>query len=500
MSDGRRRLRIGLLGLYHEANSFAPIRVDQAYIEAAGVFRGPELLEEYRGSDSTAGGFIAAADADPGVELIPLVLSTLVPAGPITEAAFAAQCAMFQTCLEEEGPFDGVLAVLHGAAVAENVDDVDGYLLGLIRSVVGPDVIIGTSLDLHANISASMCASATVLNTYRTNPHVDARPMAEEVARIVFRAARGEVSPTVAFVPVPAFINILQQNTGTAPMAEIMSEVRGVSELEGVLTVSVAEGYPYADVPEMGMSVVVVTDGDAFRALELARGLARQVWTRRSAFEANAPTVEEAMELVATSTLAPVLLLDVGDNIGGGAPGDSVILLEAAIDHGLRSVAIIVVDRDSATMCHCAGLGGRVSLTLGTRAGASLRGPLLVRGEVVGLSSGRFEDSRTLHAGFRHFDAGPSAAVRLESGQTVVVISRVTLPLSPAQLSDLGLSVMDFHAVVAKGVHSPIAGYGPEVARIIHVDTPGVTSADCSRFTYRRRRRPLFPLERDVSL
>jgi hypothetical protein len=341
MSGGRRRLRIGLLGFYHEANSFAPVQVDDAYIRAAGTFWGDDLLREYRGSESTAGGFIAAAEEDGLVDLVPLVLSVLVPAGPVTAEALTAQAENFRAALTAEGPFDGVLVVLHGAAVSEQIDDVDGHLLGVVREAVGPGVLIGTSLDLHANISAEMCEAADLLNTYRTNPHVDAAPMGEEIARLLFAAARGSVTPTTAFVSIPAFINILRQNTDVPPMSDIMAEVRATAALPGVLTATVAEGYPYADVPEMGMSVVVITDDAPERAAELAGELAQSVWQRREDFDARIPGPDEAILIASEAAELPVLLLDVGDNIGGGAPGDSVVLLEAAIRAGFRDLVTI---------------------------------------------------------------------------------------------------------------------------------------------------------------
>lgn len=500
MNESRRRLRIGLLGFYHEANSFAPTPVDDAYIRAAGTFWGEDLLQEYRGSESTAGGFIAAAEEDGLVDLVPLVLSVLVPAGPVTAEALRSQVGRFREALADHGPFDGVLVVLHGAAVSEEIDDVDGHLLGVVRAAVGPGAFIGTSLDLHANISAEMCDIADLLNTYRTNPHVDARPAAEEIARLLFAAARGEVTPTTAFVPIPAFINILRQNTDVPPMSDIMAETRATAALPGVLTATVAEGYPYADVPEMGMSVVVITDDAPEQATQLARALAASVWQRRGEFDAQIPEPDEAIAIAAESAATPVLLLDVGDNIGAGAPGDSVVLLKSAIRGGFRDLVTIVNDPASAAECHEVGIGGELELTIGPRGQRALTAPMTAHATVIGLSDGNFEASGTLHAGIRRFKAGPSAAVRLATGQTVVVTTRVTLPLTPVQLEEIGLSLTDYRAIVAKGVHSPLAGYGPHVGLVLQVDTPGVTAANCSLFAYEKRRRPLFPLERDARL
>lgn len=495
MSGEQRRIRIGLLGFYHEANSFAPVLVDDAYVRAAGTFWGEDVLHEFRGSASTAGGFIAAAEADGQVDLVPMVLSVLVPAGPVTAEALATQVRYFRESLAANGPFDGVLVVLHGAAVAEDIADVDGHLLEVVRDAVGPAVVVGTSLDLHANISARMCEAADLLNTYRTNPHVDARPMAEEIGRLVFDAARGLVVPTLSYVPIPAFINILRQNTDVSPMTDVIADVVATAARPGVLTASVAEGYPYADVPEMGMSAVVITDDAPTQAAESARALAERVWQRRDEFDARVPGPEEALAIASAADATPVLLLDVGDNIGGGSPGDSVVLLDAAIRAGFRDLVSIVHDPAAAASAHRAGVDGELDVTIGPSASA-------VSGQatVVGLSDGIFEATGTLHAGFRRFDAGPSAALRLATGQTVVVTTRVTLPLTPVQLEEVGLSLSDYRAIVAKGVHSPLAGYGPRVGLVVQVDTPGVTGADCSRLPYHHRRRPLFPFERDARL
>ncbi len=493
------RLRVGLLGFSHEANSFAPVKVDAEYIRSAGIWRGSDLLDEYRGSESTTGGYIAAADAAADVELVPLVMTTLVPAGAITADALEERSRDFRDSLRSGGSFDAVLVALHGAAVADNIMDADGHLLSVVRATVGPDVVIGVSLDLHANVSALMCDAADILNTYRTNPHIDASVVAEEVAQLVFEAARGRIEPVMTHVAIPAFINILRQNTSEEPMAGILEAARTEEGAPGILSVSIAEGYPYADVPEMGMSVVVVADGDEGLARTVANRLAQRVWERREEFDVPAPGPDEAMALVDRLD-QPVLLLDVGDNIGAGSPGDSVELLHSAILVGRADVLTIVADPAAAQSCHEAGAGRRLSFDLGSSVHDYPRGPLRCSGVVVSLSDGVFESDESLHAGFRHFDAGPSAAFLLDTGQTVVIISSPVLPLTVAQFSPFDIDVADYAAIIAKGVHSPLAGYLPHVRSMLRVDTAGVTSASCTDLPYRHRRRPLYPFEPDAAL
>lgn len=493
-----RPLRLAALGLWHEANTFSNHVVDPETIEIAGVLRGPKIVERHAGGTTTMSGFLAAREC-PGVEVVPLVMTTLLPGGPIMERALTTIAEQMVDSLAKNGPFDGVLAALHGAAVAEHTTDVDGYLLARFREVIGAEVPLGVSLDLHANITAEMCANSDILNTYRTNPHIDAKEVAEEIADIVIRTARDEIRPTQAFQPVPAVINILCQNTGTSPMREVMTDTRRVMGEPGVLSASVAEGFPYADVPEMGMSVVVVTHDDSGAAAAHALALGEKVWARRAQFDRSAMSPAAALRIAAKPHEAPVLLLDVGDNVGGGAPGDSVALLLEARRLGLGSLLTIVVDPTSAAASDRVGVGARVRLSIGARTYPETGPPVEATATVLAIHDGVYAAREEVHAGLNQFDAGLSAAVVLDTGQTVLLTSRPTLPLTTAQLAAVGLEPAMFRAIVAKGVHSPLAGYGPHICESVLVDTPGVTSANLGGFRYQRRRRPLYPFERQAS-
>jgi microcystin degradation protein MlrC len=484
-------VRLAALGLMHEANTFAPSRVDLAAFENDGILRGQQIVDRHVNARTTMAGFLAARSLD-SVEVVPLLFTTVTPAGPITADALRTLADRLVAALAEAGPWDGVLAALHGAAVAEDCDDVDGYLLERFRSVVGAGTPIGAALDLHANISPRMAEHADLLVTYRTNPHVDAKERAYEVAQLVAAAARQEVVPTQVLVQVPAVIDILRQNTDASPMREILAALDRTLAVPGVLTASVAEGYPYADVPELGMSVVVVADGNSGLARREADLLAKEILSRRSELTGRAVPVPEAIRRAQDDApgAGPMLLLDVGDNIGAGAPGDSVVLLDAARHLGLRELLCIVDDADAVTRCWQAGVGGRVELRIGARTDPSVGPPLETVGTVRGLSLGRYEDAGATHAGQRHFDSGRTAVVSLDEGQTVVLTSRVVMPSSLAQVTSLGLDPLAFRAIVAKGVHSPLAAYGPIAREVLFVDTPGVTSADLRRFPYRKARLP----------
>jgi microcystin degradation protein MlrC len=203
---------------------------------------------------------------------------------------------------------------------------------------------------------------------------------------------------------------------------------------------------------------------------------------------------EEALRTAAAGP-HPALVLDVGDNIGGGGPGDSTVLLEAAQRLGIRSVLVILVDPDAVAACRAAGVGNEVRRTVGGRIDPRWCRPVGVTGRVVRLADGRWEEPSPTHGGFRFFDAGPSAVVETSDGHTLILVSKPQMPTSLEQLRALGLDPTSFAILTAKGVISPRAGYERVTRTTLVADTPGVTAADVSRLPYQRRRRPLYPFE-----
>jgi microcystin degradation protein MlrC len=388
----------------------------------------------------------------------------------------------------------------HGAAVSEEHVDADAELVSRARDVVGPQVPIGVALDLHGNLSRRVVERSTVAVGYRTNPHGDARERARECAELVIRTVRGEIAPVQTWFAVPLVPNILNQSTDLEPMRTLYgADLDRVLATAGVLSATIMQGYPYADVPDMQMSCVVVADGDTATAERTARWLAGRIWARRTELDGNAPRPEEAVARAAAAPARPVVLLDVGDNIGGGSPGDSTVLLQEALRQGVTSVLLSLHDPEAVHACEAAGEGGRVAIAVGAKADDMHGRPVPVTGTVVRLYDGKFEDPGPTHGGIRFFDAGPSAVLECEAGPTIVLQTHLIQNISLQEYRSAGIDPTRFQVVIAKGVNAPRFAYVPIAAELIQVDTPGVTSADLHRFSYQRRPRPLFPFERDAT-
>jgi microcystin degradation protein MlrC len=367
-----------------------------------------------------------------------------------------------------------------------------------VRETVGPRVPIGLALDMHANVSAQMVANADITTVYQTNPHIDAREQALHCARLVLRMVRGEIRPRSALRMPPLLVNILNQGTSDAPMADLLRVADVQRGRPGVLSVSVVEGYPYADVAEMGMSFIAVTDGDQALADDVAETLARASWSMRAALNQGGTPIDAALIRARDAAAGPVVLFDVGDNVGGGSTGDSTFLLHAARRLGVRDLLQGLCDPEAVAACAAAGIGGRIERAVGGKIDGRHGAPFPIAGVVTGLTDGRYEETGPSHGGFRFYNDGPSAAVRTDDGYTILLTTNAAGSSSLQQFRSIGIEPTAMKIVVAKGVHSPRPAMEPIAREMIWVATPGVTTADLTTFTYRHRRRPIYPLEPDA--
>jgi len=491
-------IRIATAGFLHESNTFSTLPASLALWQRAGILEGDAIRSEYAQAQSTLSGFLALEQEDADVQVVPLVFSRLTPMGAITAQAIEHLMQRVVDAIRDNGPWDGVLLPQHGAAVSEPYLDADGELLRRVREQVGPEVPIGMALDMHANVSSAMVEPADIVTVYQTNPHIDARAQALLCARLLVQTIRGRIRPTMALAMPPLVVNILCQGTSDRPMSDLLAVADAQRRRPGVLSVSVVEGYPYADVPEMGMSFIAVTDNDQALADDVVQQIARAAWELREPLNQGGTPVADALRLAAAAPAGPVVLFDVGDNVGGGSPGDATHILHAARALGIADLLQAVCDPQVVQQCQAAGVGGRITATVGGKSDHLHGAPFPIEGTVTALGDGRYEETGPTHGGFRFFNDGPSCALRTDDGYTLLLTSRSAGSSSLQQFRSMGIEPTGFQIIVAKGVHSPRPAMEPIAKALIWVATPGVTSADLSTFHYRNRRVPLYPFEPDA--
>ena len=482
-------MRVGIVGLLHESNTFIPEPTGRDRFEQDMWLIGEEVREKMGSSNHELGGFFRGLEKE-GIEAVPLCAFRAYPYGPVDQDTFAELKRLLCDAVRES-EIDGLLAAVHGATVAEGTPDADGAVLTALREALPEGKPLIATLDAHANVSQAMVSPCDAVLAYKTNPHVDQLVVGTQAAVMMARTLRKEIQPVVEVVQLPMVINIERQHTPDAHWREIRANI--ASAASPILNKNVLLGFPYADVAEMGTVVLAVADGDREAAKAAAEELAALVWKQRADFIGQLLEIDDAIDQ-AQSGQGASCLLDMGDNVGGGSPGDGTALALTFLARGVDDCFVIIADSAAVAECETAEAGQTLSLNIGGTSLPVYGPPLSGEFELLGCYDGQFTDMRVRHGGFTHYDQGRSAVVR-KDGLTILLNSRRIPPFSTGQLTSCDLDPKQFKIMAAKGVHAPLAAYEEFCERFMRVNTPGVTTADLSQLEYHERRRPLYPFE-----
>ncbi len=498
MTTTTKMKRVGIIGIYHESNTFIPSPTTLEIYKKSLLLIGEEVREKYSEAHHEISGFFQTL-AKAGIEAVPIVLAHATPWGKVTDEALDTIWQIVADGLRAAGPLDGILAAPHGAGVNESRPDMDGWWLGEVRKLIGPSVPLIATMDPHVNLSPAMVSVCDALIAYRENPHLDQKARGIEAAELMVRTLRGEIRPVLAAAFPALAINIERQLTSAEPMLGVHRKLDSVRSMPGILSASIALGFPYADIHDMGSAFVVVADNQPGFARDQADRLGRWLIDNRELFRGEMISPEDALRRAATAP-KPVGLLDMGDNVGGGAPGDSTVLARLCLESGVSRVFFHVPDPGSVAAAQAAGIGGRLRLKVGGKLPMTPAEPLELEVTVVSFHDGKYSESQPRHGGQTGGDMGPTVIVRSEEGFTIMLTSRRGGPIVSLQpMLVCGLKPDDFDILVIKGVHAPIGAYAEVCPTLIRVNTPGVTTADMESIPYLHRRKPLFPFEEIVA-
>jgi microcystin degradation protein MlrC len=487
-------MRIATGNIGHESNSFTPIPTPyEAFSEQGrGIYRGEEVLTAMRGKNTGCGGFIDGTEAH-GLELVPLLWTFAQPSGPVEATAYRRLKDEFLERLRAAMPVDGALLDLHGAMVVEDIEDGEGDLLAAVREILGPDRPILVTLDLHCNITQQMVDCADVLIPCDENPHTDLAERGREAADLIVRMLRDGLRPSMAWRQLPMFWGG-HQLSQHEPYKSVLDRVHAMEQQTGILTASVAPGFAWADIHDAGSSVVVVTDHDPERAQREADALGEWVFSRRAEWQLQLLDFPEALRQGRASGAYPVILADGQDNPGGGAPGDSTGMLRAFLEADLDEAAILAVwDPEAVQTAIAAGIGNEVTLTVGGKSSPLQGLPVSMTARVIRISDGRYVNQGPMFTGVEE-NTGPTVVLQ-QGGVRVAVISRRTQVLDAEFPRSLGIEPTRLKWIGLKSSNHFRASYEPSAGAIYRVAFPSVQPYDLTQLPYRRRRRPMYPLE-----
>eukprot|EP00439_Symbiodinium_sp_Y106_P089405 s1_g1941.t1 len=486
-------MKIAVGGFQHETNTFAPMKADWAAFEQAdswpGLQVGAPVLTSCLGMNIPLGGFLDEA-AGLGHSFEPLAWCSATPSGYVTRDAYERVTGLILDRLDAVAKdVETVYLDLHGAMVAEHLEDGEGTLLQSVRELIGSDVLLVASLDLHANATQLMVDAADFLTAYRTYPHVDMAETGRRAARVLHRMAAQNTKPSKRFYKPDFLIPLTGSCSLVDPSASVYSTIEKLDQDVGLLGASFATGFSPADIRECGPSILVYGT-DTATADEALNQLKAHIMGAEAQFSAPLLSPHEAIEHTAKSKASgPVVMADTQDNPGAGGNGDTVGILKALIDARVEGAAIgVLYDPVAAETAHAAGEGADVSLRLGSHTGgAPEETPVEGTFKVVRLSDGEFDATGPYYKGVR-LSLGPSALLEI-GGVKIVVGSKKVQCADQAMFTHLGLDPSAQEIVVVKSSVHFRADFEPIASEVLVVSSPGPNPADHRDLDYQNLRR-----------
>jgi len=414
------------------------------------------------------------------------------PAGTVARAAYEAMRDEILGQLEAALPLDGVLLGLHGAMVADGYDDCEGDLIGRVRRIVGPSVPIAYEHDPHSHLTQARLAGADLIISFKEFPHTDFVERAEELVELTLRQIRGEIKPVKSVFDcrmIASFPTTMQ------PMRGFVDKIKALEGKNGVLSISVTHCFPYADVPELGAKILVITDNRKADGDALARELGMELWGMRGRTTPPFLTPDEAID-TALASLGdrPVVIADPSDNAGGGAPSDSTVILRRLVERKVEAAALAPLwDPMAVRFCFDAGEGARLKLRFGGKTAPSSGLPIDAEVTVTKLVRDATQD----FAGST-VPLGDSAAIRM-GGVEVVLISKRTQALGRDLFSSLGIDPAQRRIIVVKSTNHFHAAFGPIACKVLYADSGGSIPRDHRQVPYTRVQRPIWPLDENAA-
>ena len=481
----------------HETNTFSNIPTTMAEFAKQGINHGEEIPRRFRGTNAIEAAFLDASEQY-GFELIWTVFGSAIPGGLVSQEAYEYFSGHLLEGIQAAGAIDGVLLHLHGAMVTDQLDDGEGHLLESVRRVIGPEVPIVTTLDLHANLTPRIIQNCTAMTGYDTYPHVDMYDRAFEAADILVRIIRGEIRPAMA-LERPRLITPLQSQVTTrdTPMKRIIDRVHRLEADPRVISIAAFGGFPFSDIEPAGFSCVVVTDGDQELADQFAKEIADSALAEGRNWIVHPTPPEEAVRRAMAAERGPVILADIADSGAGGTAGDATVTLKTLLELGARNAAVCSIsDQEAIDICLAAGVGAEVSMLVGGKRDKLHGDPVSITGKVRLIHEGSFVRGGPMGRGVVQ-TVGRCVVVEIggRDGIELMLTEHRAHPNDLQYFRAFGIEPTARQMLVLKSAAHYRAAFDPIASETIEVDAPGITSPRLERYDYKKIRRPIFPLD-----
>jgi Uncharacterized conserved protein len=480
-------MRIFSATIATETNTFSPLPTSLRAFQEQVFFRPGEHPDDAPRM-CTAPLFVARKRAKrDGFTLIEGSCFSASPAGTVNRRDYEFMRDEVLEQIRAAMPLDAVVLGLHGAMVAHGYDDVEGDILERTREIVGDKCVIGVELDPHCHLTLRRLRNANLIVLYKEFPHTDVVDRAEELLTLVLRTVRGEIKPVMSVYDCR---QIGSYPTQFPLMRAFVDKLYALEGKDGILSVSVAHCFPYADVPELSGRILVIADGDKAKADALATKLGEEFVSMRGKTMPEFFTVEEGVRVAMEAPEGPIVIAEPSDNAGGGAPSDNTTILRELIARGAQSAAVGPIwDPVAVALCFDAGEGARFPLRFGGKIGPASGIPIDAIVEVTKLATNCWQDF-----GPSRVPLGDCAAVKV-NGVEAVLITKRTQAFGLDLFRNVGIEPTQRKILVCKSTNHFAAAFGPIAKRVIYVDSDAPLSRDYRKIPFTKVQRPIWPLD-----
>ena len=489
--------QIAMFELMQEISSFNP---SETHYDDFVVKQGADWLAGSHGALNEIGGALGVFADEDDVKLVPTISAKSISSGgPFSAASWEKLSAELVESLEglRDKGIDGAYFCMHGAMASPAEMDPEGYILEKAREILGENIPIVTSMDLHGIVTDRMLKHSDAIVVYHTYPHVDQKETGERSARLLMRLLREELNPVTVRVRVPALVRGDELITDSGIYGECIRLAQKIEESDEGLSAGMFIGNPFTDVPELCTNSLVVIDGNKELAEQYATEMAELFWVHRERMQVPLTSLEDAVEQTkkhTTESDGTVVLVDAADATSSGASGDSNAILAALYQADYQGRLLFpIVDEPAVRAARQAGVGNDVELTLGGTIDSGRYTPLTVQAKVRMVSDGDFH-SETFNL---LWHAGPTVVLEVRSF-TVVVSSRAVHLFDRSFFRAHGQEPSRFDAVVMKSPHCEPQMFKEWASLYLDVDAPGSTSANLKSLGHTICERPMFPLDENV--
>ena len=480
-------MKIFIAGLSTETNSFSPLPTGMASFEEGSIHHGDATQDAQM--YWTAPLHIWRDQAEErGWEVVESLSAHAQPGGPTVKSVYEGFRDEILADLRAAGGADVILLALHGAMIADGYDDCEGDLIAHCREIA-PEAVIGGLLDPHSNLTDKMMTAASLLVAFKEYPHVDVPERAADLFRLAADSAAGKITPVMRDWDCRM---IIAMPTTKDPMRGFVDDMLAAEGQGDLLSLSLIHGFPWSDHPRTGTRAVAICDGSADQAAAQAEALGRKIFALRHALHRPRPDIDAALDMAQAAPAGPVVLADMSDNAGGGAPSDATFLLRAMIERGMTSIATgLFWDPIALRICKEAGEGATLDLRLGGKCGPMSGDPLDLTVTVRKIASG-------LTQRFGKLPAPMGDTVWVEAGGIDIVLNDLrNQTFHPEAFEQLGIDLSQRRYVCVKSSNHYEAGFNPIAARVIGVATPGAITPDFANIPYKNRAKTYYPVIED---